>query len=124
MLKRPLLLLAILALTAVPVLAGQRDDPKLDAPLRARAGNAGTSRVIIEANDTNAADLLIRSVKGKPGRRLGAGRSQVAEIPNVALQSLAGYAAVNAIRLDRAVRGTMERTSATIGATWVRENLG
>jgi serine protease AprX len=124
MLKRPLLLIAILALTALPAHAGQNGDAKLDAPLRARTHHGGTSRVIIETSDVSTADLLIRSVKGKPGRRLGLVRGQVAEIPNSALESLARHAGVSAIRLDRPVHGTMERTSATIGATWVRDNLG
>ena len=71
MFKRFWLLIAILAFAAVPALAGQGGDAKMDAPLRARAHRGGTSRVIIETSDPNAADLLIRSVKGKPGRRLG-----------------------------------------------------
>ena len=32
--------------------------------------------------------------------------------------------AVRAISLDRPVRGTLERTTAAVGATWVRQNLG
>jgi serine protease AprX len=122
MLKRSLLLLAFLA-GALPAHAGDHPDTKLDAPLRARTHAAGTSRVIIETSDVSATELLIRSVKGKPGRRLGLGRGQVAEIPNAALDSLAGHASVNAIRLDRPIQGTMERTAAAVGAKWVRENL-
>ena len=122
MLKRSLFLLALLA-GVLPAHAGQNPDAKLDASLRARSHHGGTSRVIIETADVNAADLLIRSVKGKPGRRLGLVRGQVAEVPNAALESLARHAGVNAIRLDRPVRGTMERTSAAVGAKWVRENL-
>ncbi|HEU4938491.1 MAG TPA: S8 family peptidase [Vicinamibacterales bacterium] len=122
MLTRSLLLLALLA-GALPAQAGQNPDGKLDASLRARAHHGGTSRVIIETADVNGTDVLIRSVKGKPGRRLGLVRGQVAEVPNAALESLARHARVSAIRLDRPVRGTMERTSATVGAKWVRENL-
>ena len=122
MLKRALLLVALLA-GALPAQAGQNPGGKLDASLRARAHHGGTSRVIIETTDVNATDVLIRSVKGKPGRRLGLVRGQVAEVPNAALESLARHAGVSAIRLDRPVRGTMERTSATVGAKWVRENL-
>ena len=122
MLKRSLLLLALLA-GVLPAHAGQDPDAKLDASLRARAHRGGTSRVIIETTDVNATDILIRSVKGRPGRRLGLARGQVAEVPNAALESLARHAGISAIRLDRPVRGTMERTSATVGATWVRENL-
>ncbi len=123
MLKRSFVLLAILV-GALPAQAAEHADAKLDAPLKARTHTAGTSRVIIETTDANGTDVLIRSLKGKPGRRLGLLRGQVAEVPNAALEALARHAGVNAIRLDRAVRGTMERTSATIGATWVRERLG
>ena len=122
MLKRSLLVLACLA-AAVPAQAGQYSDTKLDAALRARTRTGGTSRVIIETTDVTATDILIRSVKGKPGRRLGLVRGQVAEVSNASLESLARHARVSAIRLDRPVRGTMERTSATIGAKWVRESL-
>ncbi len=122
MLKRCLLLLALLA-GALPAHAGQHPDGKLDAPLRSRTHGGGTSRVIIETSDVSGTELLVRSVKGKPGRRLGLVRGQVAEVPNAALESLARHAGINAIRLDRPIRGTMERTSATVGAKWVRENL-
>jgi serine protease AprX len=122
MLKRSLLVLACLA-GALPAQAGQYPDAKLDAALRARTHAGGTSRVIIETTDVNATDSLIRSVKGKAGRRLALVRGQVAEVPNASLESLARHARVSAIRLDRPVRGTMERTSATIGAKWVHENL-
>lgn len=125
MLKRVLLLIAALAATAVPaVAASQAAAVKLDASLRARAATRqGTSRVIIETTDGSGADRLIRSLKGKPGRRLGLLR-QVADIPNAALEALANRPSVRAVRLDRQVTGTMERTGATIGATWVREHLG
>ena len=126
MLKRAILVIALLAATASPALAASHAAAiKLDAPLRARAAiGHGTSRVIIETTDGSATDSLIRSLKGRPGRRLGLLNSQVADIPNAALEALADRASVRAVRLDRRVTGTMERTGATIGATWVRENLG
>ena len=126
MLKRVLLLAAALAATALPaVAASQTAAVKLDASLRARAATRqGSSRVIIETTDGSGADNLIRSLKGKPGRRLDLLGGQVADIPNAALEALADRPSVRAVRLDRRVTGTMERTGATIGATWVRENLG
>ena len=126
MLKRVVLVIALLTAVAVPALAaGHGASGKLDPTLRARALTArGTSRVIIETTDGIAADRLIRSLKGKPGRRLGLLRGQVADIPNAALEALADRPGVRAVRLDRRVTGTMERTDATIGANWVRENLG
>jgi serine protease AprX len=125
MLKRVILVIALLAATAIPALAGNHAAVKLDAALRACAATGhGTSRVIIETTDGSGIDGLIRSLKGKPGRRLGLLLGQVADIPNAALEALADRASVRAVRLDRRVTGTMERTGATIGATWVRENLG
>ena len=138
MFKRSLILIVTLVLTGVPALAQADKAPdspstrdahsgptKLDSPLRARAQSGrGTSRVIIETSDVSATDRLIRSLKGTPGRRLGLLRSQVAMIPNGALETLASRPGVTAVRLDRPVQGTMERTSATIGAKWVRETLG
>src|SRR4051812_36139089 len=123
MLKRSLVLLAVLA-GVLPAQAGQRPEAKLDAPLRARTHDSGTSRVIIETADISGTDVLIRSLKGKPGRRLGLLRGQVAEIPNASLESLARQTGVSAVRLDRPVHGTMERTAAAVGARWVRESLG
>jgi serine protease AprX len=126
MFKRVVLVIALLSAGAFPALAaGQPGSTKLDAPLRARAlAASGSSRVIIETTDGGPADRLIRSLKGKPGRRLGLLRGQVADVPNAALESLASGPRIAAVRLDRRVTGTMERTGATIGATWVRDNLG
>jgi serine protease AprX len=126
MLKRALFFIAFLAVAATPVLAaGGHALERLDGPLRARAqAGRGSSRVIIETTDGRAADTLIQSLGGKAGRRLGLVRGQVALIPNRALESLASRSDVVSVRLDRRVMGTMERTGATVGATWVRENLG
>jgi len=118
----------MLALTGAPALAQvakSASGDKLDSPLLARAQRGeGSSRVIIETTDAQGSDRLIRSLKGTPGRRLGILRGQVAMIPNAALEALASQPMVTSVRLDRQVQGTMERTSATIGAKWVRENLG
>lgn len=126
MLKRIVLPIALLALAATPVLAaGRAAADRLDTPLRARAlAGHGTSRVIIETTDGRPSDALIRSLGGKAGRRLGLVRGQVAVIPNNALEALAARPGIAAVRLDRRVTGTMERTGATVGATWARENFG
>jgi serine protease AprX len=126
MFKRTLLVIAFLAVAVSPALAAGRPAlERLDEPLRARAlAGRGMSRVIIETTDGSAADRLIQTVGGKAGRRLGLVHGQVALVPDVALESLASGPGVASIRLDRRVTGTMERTSATVGATWVRENLG
>ena len=126
MFKRTLVVIALVAVAVTPaVAAGRPALERLDEPLRARAlAGRGMSRVIIETTDGSAADRLIQTVGGKAGRRLGLARGQVALVPDAALESLASGPGVASVRLDRRVTGTMERTSATVGATWVRENLG
>jgi hypothetical protein len=118
--------LALLTAGAVPALAaGHGGDHKMDAAVRARAhAKLGTSRVIIETADGSPSDSLIRSLRGRPGRRLALLGGQVAEIPDSALHDLAGRAGIRSIRLDRRVQGTMERTGAAVGAAWAREHLG
>jgi serine protease AprX len=136
MLRRTIVFIALLAATAVPGLAAGQGRPasaarlaaaraKLDIDLQGRAHQArGTSRVIIETGDGSSSDRLIQSLHGIPGRSLRLLHAQVAVIPNSALEALAGAQDVQRVRLDRTVYGTMERTGATIGATWVRNNLG
>ncbi len=126
MVRRTVLLIVLFAVTAVPAIAaGHGGDRKLDAALRIRAHEGrGTSRVIVETTDGSAADSLIRSVAGRPGRLLPLLRGQVAEVPDGALEDLADSPGVVFVRLDRPVAGTMERTGATTGATWARAHLG
>ena len=91
------------------------------APARPR----GTSRVIVRLNSgltAGAADAVIRSLRGTVGRRLAGG--QVADVPDTALGALARLPGVAGVSLDRRVHGTMERTGATVGATWVQDSLG
>lgn len=126
MLRRALLIGALGLLGAAPPFAG---DPsglaRLDASLRARALVAsGRSRVIIQTRGGQPADAIIGALKGTPGPRLAVLGGQIAEIPNAALASLAAHPAIARVSLDRPVVATMERTSATIGAAWVRQNLG
>jgi serine protease AprX len=108
-------------------------DGKLDAALWTRAhsprwrGSVGaTSRVILRTVDGKPATHLIEShvVNGKAGRFFSWLGGQVAEVPDHALEWLAEQPEVVAISLDRAVRGTIDRTARTIGARWVTDNLG
>ena len=127
MARRAFLVLALLATVATPAFAlAHEGDRKFDAVLLARAHaprGAAASRVIIQTADGLPADQLIRSLHGKAGRRLGGILGQVAEIPDYELDALAAHRGVRAVSLDRRVSGTLERTGATIGATWVREHL-
>ncbi len=127
MARRVLLVLALLATFATPGLAlDHAGDRKFDAVLLARAHaprGAAASRVIIRTADGIPADPLIRARHGKAGRRLAGIAGQVAEIPDYELDALAADPAVLAVSLDRRISGTLERTGATIGSTWVREHL-
>ncbi|MEO5897589.1 MAG: S8 family peptidase [Vicinamibacterales bacterium] len=116
-------LLLLLVSPAVAVARSGGGEEKLDGLLRARAQAAsGTSRVIVRTlPGTNAARAL-KAVGATSGRFLQNG--QVAVVRDAALLQLAASPEVVAIALDRRVHGSMERTSAAVGATWVREELG
>ena len=102
------------------------EDPagRLDPALELRAARGrGISRVIIRTADGLPATRAIKAVAGRPGRHLPR-IGQVALVPDSALLQLASLPGVSAVSLDRRVHGTLERTGATIGATWVRDKLG
>jgi serine protease AprX len=58
------------------------------------------------------------------GRSLPGISSQVATVPNAALAQLAESAAIDRISIDVIAVGATERTSATVGATQIRQQLG
>src|SRR5262245_22281282 len=124
MLRRTVFLMAILAGLVSPALADDRLTPsKLDADLRVRAQSArGVSRVIVQT--TESVDRLIRSLGGRAGRPLAGIGAIVAEMHNASLERLAASPDVLSVSADRPIQGTMERTGAAIGATFVREELG
>src|SRR6185295_1648867 len=61
---------------------------------------------------------------GTVGRNLPIISGRAASVPNASLPALAANALVEHLSLDRLVLGSMGRTSATIGATAVRQQLG
>ena len=67
---------------------------------------------------------IIQQLGATLGRRLPNIGSHVAVVPNALLRRLAASPFVDRVSLDRDVVGTMERTSATIGATIVRQEFG
>jgi serine protease AprX len=69
-------------------------------------------------------DLLLQSIGGHLGRALPSIDARVADVPNTALLALAGNALVQKLALDRTTIALNERTSATVGATAVRNTLG
>jgi subtilisin family serine protease len=130
---RRLLVFATILATLIPSAAAaagrvEVPNPKLDRELQQRArAPRGSSRVIVQLNpgvSPVSADGAIRGLRGTIGRRLVSVGGQVAYLPDSALAALARHPGVRGISLDRRVQGTLERTGATIGATWVRENLG
>lgn len=104
------------------------DTSRLDRELRERALTArGSSRVILRLSpgvSPVSTELAIRALRGTIGRRLLSVGGQVASVPDSALAALSRLPGVESVSLDRRVHGTLERTGATVGATWVRENLG
>jgi serine protease AprX len=128
MVRRVLILGAILTVLAPSAWAAPRpgaDNAKLDRELRQRASAPlGHSRVILRLNPGASADALVRRLRGTLGRRLASGGGQVVSVPDTALAALARLPGVKGVSLDRRVHGTMERTGATVGATWVRDTLG
>ena len=99
-------------------------DRALLARARARTRRGARSRVIVRTVDGRPASPLIEAVNGVAGRYFAWLGGQVAIVPDAALDRLASRPEVAAISLDRAVRGTMDRTTSATGARWVVEHLG
>jgi serine protease AprX len=115
-----------LALAAGPSQAQLSSSIDPLAALRA-AALFGTSRVIVSAVDMEAlpgVTLAIQLAGGAIRRPLPIINALVADVPNAALTLLSRDPLVAHVALDRAIAGSMERTSATIGATAVRQELG
>jgi subtilisin family serine protease len=131
MVRRLFVLAAFLAALAPAAISASGDAPgspsvaKLDRELRDRArAPRGRSRVILHLKPGASADSAIRRLDGIVGRRLASVGGQVAYIPDSALDAVSHIPGVSGVSLDRPVHGTLERTSATVGATWVRDTLG
>jgi len=102
------------------------DDAKMEPQVRVRAhAPRGHSRVIIRLRPGVRNDAFIQTVlHGKMGRRLSLLNARVADLPDSVLAQLASHPDVVRIDLDRRVYPHMERTSATVGALDVRQQLG
>ena len=101
---------------------------KLDPLLHERARLlTGRSRVIVRGTDATSLAALastIRLVGGTLGRELSIINGYAANVPNLALPTLAASSLVAHVALDRLVVGAMERTGATVGAAAVRQSMG
>jgi serine protease AprX len=114
------------ALTLPPPVSPRLDklDPLLQRALR---NPPARSRVIVRATNPQTLSLLaplIQQFGGVLGRQLPIIDAQVADIPTVSLLPLSASGAVQRIALDRPAVGTLERTSAAVGATAARQMFG
>ncbi|HEY7501876.1 MAG TPA: S8 family peptidase [Vicinamibacterales bacterium] len=114
-----------------PAVSKHAADAKLDAALLARAHSPRAydvplrkSRVIVRTANGSPASDLIDAVSGRAGRYFSWLGGQVAIVPDASLEWLASQPEVAALSLDRAVRGTIDRTARTIGARWITDALG
>jgi serine protease AprX len=98
-------------------------DPALEA-LGGTSAPGARVRVLVQTADVPAVERLIRGMGGRTGRRLPAGRAVVAHVAAGDVAVLSGSDAVEAVSLDRPLRGTLDHTAAAIGARWVTEHLG
>ena len=135
MLARAALAVAIVAVpcTASPQLLSETQLSsialaKLDPLVERQLANAlGRSRVIVRAYDGIAPSLLLPILQSAGGivyNTLGVVNAQAVDLPNSALLTVAASPLVARLSLDRSIDGAMERTSATTGATALREAFG
>ena len=107
-----------------PAFAKPGDHPKLDKVLNGRAGQSGTSRVIITLKPGLDASLDVKRVGGKLGRRLGLINGQAVELPNAVIRKLADSPAIQSIHFDRPTAGEMNRVAVAVGARAVLMQFG
>ena len=133
MIRRVVVLTCVLSTISVvsAQASGHAADSKLDTALLSRAHAAHAtdlplrkSRVIVRTRDGRPASELIDAVSGRAGRYFSWLGGQVAIVPDASLEWLASQPEVSALSLDRAVRGTIDRTARAIGARWVTDTMG
>src|SRR5688572_7384070 len=104
---------AIVALATVPGVISSQSDERTRAIVR-----------LADGHSLSELRPLIERIGGVPGSALDIINAQVVDLPADSIATLERDPRVAHVSIDRAVVGTMERTSATIGATAVRQNLG
>ena len=95
--------LACAALFADTAPASAQGRGRLDRALAARAGTAGTSKVIVRMQAGADAAPGVRAAAGVLRGRLAAANAYIAEVPNSALEALASDPAVASLHFDRPV---------------------
>jgi serine protease AprX len=120
-------LVAVLPSRPMPVTAAPGWPAKLDAALAARAGHPGRSRIIVRTailDDGGPLSTRMRAAGARITRALPLVNGVSMDVPNALLPLIASDPLVDRVSSDRLVVGAMERTRATIGAGYVREQLG
>jgi serine protease AprX len=100
---------------------------KVDPLLLEQMSAPGQSYVIVRAEYSGVMGVvswMISALGGTPGRSLPILNARAARLPNAVVLTLASSPLVNRIALDRLTFGFTERTSATVGADVVRQQLG
>jgi serine protease AprX len=100
---------------------------KVDPLLLKQLSSAGQSDVIVQATSPTVAGIvswLITTLGGTLGRNLPILNARAARLPNATVLTLAASPVVRRIALDRLTFGSTERTSASVGADVVRQQLG
>jgi len=124
--RRAILCAAMAATFAVAYRSGGVET-SLETGLRTTVATNGVAQVIVQTTPGHASSELhpvIAALGGTIERTLDIINASVVDLPARAIPALANHPLVAHVSLDRAVAGTMERTSATIGATAVRERFG
>ena len=122
------LVLLIAGVFASPAWPAQGDGQKMGPLARSERSSSAARRVSSCRQPIRPRPPGLRMQSLGPGAErvghLSIINARVAEVPNTALAALANSPVVARISLDRPVRGSLERTGATVGATAVRQNLG
>ena len=120
------LTLALLVGLAAPAVAKDRpgDHKKLDKTLNRRAGQGGSSRVIITYAPGWREPDEVRKHGTKVGRKLGIINGRAALVQNSVLKRLANHPGVKSIHHDRSTNGEMNRTAVVVGARAVQAEMG
>ena len=122
------LLVAALTSLSLRVSASSTPTTKFDTLLSQRAArSSGFSTVIIRMNDSRSAGIVNAAIAAAGGRvkqTLPSISGHVAVVPNAALPALAANPHIASLSLNRWIGGSMERTSGTVGAAAVRQQLG
>jgi serine protease AprX len=121
---RRVVICTIVALLTIAPPYARAQTEKLDAALLLRASlSSGRSPVLVRPLHPEV-DYAIQALGGTLARALPSVDARVAEMPNNRLLALAENILVQKIALDRPTVASNERTSATVGATAVRNRLG